>query len=118
MKIEVEVNEDRDEAHLAERIQKFGWALFLILAGVLWMAPDGTLPMGMWLIGSGVILLGVQLFRGLFRLAVSAALVILGILALGFGFGNMFGFNVPIYPTLLILLGLYMLFELLIKKRD
>ncbi len=118
MRIEVEVNEERDESQLAERIQKFGWALFLIMAGVLWIAPDGTLPMGMWLIGSGAILLGVQLFRGFFRLSVSAALVILGILALGFGFGNMFGFNIPVYPALLILLGLYMLFELIFKRRD
>ncbi|MBC8367735.1 hypothetical protein H8E52_10025 [bacterium] len=118
MKIEVEVSEERDESRRGARIEKSGWALFLIMVGVLWMAPDGSFPEGLWLIGSGVILLAVQLFRGLFGLTVSGGTLILGILALGLGFGDMFGFSIPVFPALLVLLGIYMLFELLFKVRD
>ncbi len=118
MEVDIEREEEKGKRKTGENIEKAGWALFLIMIGALWMAPDGTFPDGSWLIGSGAIILLVQLIRSLAGLAVSGGTLIFGLLALGLGFGDMIDFDIPIFPAILILVGLYMLYEVLLKKRD
>jgi hypothetical protein len=117
MRIEVEVDEKSRQHELGERIKKAGWALFLIMIGVLWILPESSFPDGSWLVGSGILILGVQLVRRLAGLAVSGGMLVFGGLVLGLGLGDVYGLNIPIFSSLLILLGLFMLFEIIFRRQ-
>ena len=45
---------------LNARLEAIGWALFLIWIGGLWLMPDERLPEETWLIGAGLIMLGLN----------------------------------------------------------
>ena len=91
---------------LDQRLDAIGWALFLIMIGGLWLAPEGLLPEGTWLIGTGVIILGLTLIRRSNGLAISGFWIFMGILALCTGLSSVFGLNLPVFPILLIIIGL------------
>ncbi len=48
---------------LNQKLNAVAWALFLIMLGGLWMTPAGTVPESTWLIGVGLILLGLNAIR-------------------------------------------------------
>ena len=56
-------NQDPKKKALDHRLDAIGWGLFLIMIGGLWLAPDGTVPEGAWLLGTGVIILGIMCIR-------------------------------------------------------
>lgn len=91
---------------LNARLDSIAWALFLIMIGVLWMLPEGRLPEDTWLLGVGIILLGLNAVRRLYNIKVSYFTVVIGILALFSGLDNYIGFKIPIIPILIIILGL------------
>jgi hypothetical protein len=90
---------------LDKRLDAVGWGLFLIMLGGLWLAPEGTIPEGAWLIGTGVILLGLSAIRYANSIEVSWFWVGLGVLALGTGLSSLLGIDLPIFPILLIIAG-------------
>ena len=99
-------NRDRMKEHpLNRRLEDIGWALFLIMIGILWLLPDDQVPQGTWLIGAGLIMLIVNAARYLNGIAMSAFTIVLGLLALAAGFVSFSGGDFPIFPVLLIVLG-------------
>ena len=58
-----EKQENTPEQTMAHRIESVGWALFLIMIGCLWLVPASSVPEGTWLIGAGVIMVGVNLVK-------------------------------------------------------
>ena len=97
-------HEESKEA-LNRRLESIGWGLFLIIIGALWLIPTERTPEGIWLIAAGVILLGVNVVRYLNDIKMSAATILLGLLALVCGVGKFMGLDVPFFPMLLILFG-------------
>lgn len=91
---------------LNQRLEAIGWGLFLITIGMLWLVPTGLVPAGAWLIVAGVILLGVNLVRSLNAIKMSATGLILGLLAIIFGVGELVGVELPLFSVLLIVFGL------------
>ena len=96
---------DPGKAELNERLRSTSWALFLIMIGGFWLIPEGQLPHGSWLIGLGVILLGLNAVRYLSGIPMSAVTTILGVIALVAGLGDFAGVDVPVGPVLIILIG-------------
>lgn len=96
-----------DPAKLAlnDRLQSISGALFLIMVGGFLLVPDGQLPQGSWLIGSGAILLGLNVVRYLNGIRMSSVTTILGMIALLAGLGDFAGVDVPVGPILFILIG-------------
>jgi hypothetical protein len=90
---------------LDKRLDAVGWGLFLIMLGGLWLAPEGMIPEGAWLIGTGVIILGLSAIRYANSIEVSWFWVGLGVLALGTGLSSLLGIDLPIFPILLIIAG-------------
>jgi hypothetical protein len=88
-----------------------GWALFLIMIGGLWLMPEGTVPEGTWLIGVGLIMLGISVVRSLSGIDVSWFTVVLGVIALASGASDFFGVSLPWFPILLILIGASIILE-------
>ena len=88
---------------LDRRLEGIGWALFLIMIGGIGLIPN--VPQGAWLVGTGLIMLGLNLARYLNGIRISNFTVVLGILALLLGIGGMTGIDLPFFPILLILIG-------------
>jgi hypothetical protein len=97
---------------LNRRLESVGWALFLIMAGGLWLIPGDRLPGGLWLIGVGVIMLGLNGVRLANGIKMSSLTLVLGVLGLVLGMGSMAGANLPLFPILLILIGLNALIKM------
>ena len=94
---------------LSRRLERAAWALFLIMAGGLALVPDTSLPEGLWLVGIGIIMLGLNLARYLNGIRISGFTTVLGVIALGSGIGDMTGLDLPVLAIVLILIGVSLL---------
>jgi len=100
---------------LNQRLQTISWGLFLIMLGgfaLLKSVPEGT-----WLIGAGVIMLGLNAVRLLLGIRIGWFTVILGTLALLSGLGSVYGVSIPVGPLLVILIGLAIILRALDRSR-
>ena len=97
-------NSEKDK--LNQRYEAIGWALFLIMLGGIGLVPDALVPEGTWLVGVGLIMLGLNLARYLSDIPLSSGTLFLGSLALIAGIASVLGADLPIFPIALILLGL------------
>jgi hypothetical protein len=95
-----------EKSGLNQRLEAISWALFLIMLGGIGLVPDALVPEGTWLVGVGLIMLGLNLARYLNQIPMSSGTLFLGALALIAGAASVFGVNLPIFPIALILLGL------------
>ena len=96
--------EDARKRDLNRRLETVGWGLFLIMLGGFALAKD--VPEGTWLIGAGLIMLGINAVRLLVGIRASWFTLILGTIALLSGLGSVYGIDIPVGPLLIILIGL------------
>ncbi|MBI4307006.1 MAG: hypothetical protein HY678_11870 [Chloroflexi bacterium] len=101
-----------------KRLETTGWALFLIMLGGIGLAPDDLVPKGTWLIGTGLILLGLNVARYLSGIKVRGLSIVLGIVALLGGLGDLYAVGLPVLAILLILLGANLLVRLLFERAE
>lgn len=111
------VNEHARKETIGERMEDVGWALFLIMSGAVLLVPRLPAPWGVWLIGTGLILLGLNAARHVNNMRVNTFTVALGILAVVAGLGEFLAVDVPILALGLLLVGGIGLFRTLTKKR-
>jgi cytosine/uracil/thiamine/allantoin permease len=100
---------------LNRRLESISWGLFLIMLGgfaLLKSVPEGT-----WLVGAGVIMLGLNGLRLLFGIRIGWTTVILGTVALLSGLGSVYGVGIPVGPMLVILIGLAIILRALDRSR-
>ena len=112
-------NPDQQETReqiLSKRINAIGWALFFVMIGCLLMVPPEILPESTWLIGAGLIMLGTNYFRHINGIKTVGFTIVIGILALATGIGGIVGFNIPVFPVLLVFIGLSIIFGHLTEK--
>jgi hypothetical protein len=109
--------QDPQKMHLNKRLEAIAWGLFLIMIGGLWLLPDETVPEGTWLLGVGIIMLGLNSARRLYGIKMSGFTIFLGIVASIIGIGALFGVDLPIFPILIILWGLSVVLEPFLKKK-
>jgi len=115
---QVPSNQDAQKNALNKRLEAIGWALFLIMIGGIWLVPDEQIPQGVWLIGAGLIMLGLNGFRYLNGIKMSGFTIVLGVLALAAGLGGVFGVKLPLFAILLILIGASIILKPLIEKKQ
>lgn len=101
----------RDADAFDRRLDAIGWGLFLIMLGVLWLMPRDRLPEGSWLVGTGLILLGLSAARYIRGVPLRGFTVLLGTLALLVGLSDVLGAKVPFAPIALIMVGAGMLLK-------
>jgi hypothetical protein len=97
------VTQDPTKQALDQQLERVGWGLFLIMIGGLAFLP--SVPSGTWLVGVGLIMLGVNAARYANGIPMSNFTLVLGAIALLSGLGSMTGLNIPVWPLLLILIG-------------
>jgi hypothetical protein len=108
--------QDGQKEALDKRLDSIGWALFLIMIGCLWLVPQGLVPEGTWLLGTGVIILGITWVRHINNIVISKFWVVMGVIALASGFGKFYGIKLPVFPILLVIVGVSIIAKPLMKK--
>jgi hypothetical protein len=110
-------NQDAKKRALDKRLDSIGWGLFLIMIGGLWLAPEGLVPEGSWLIGTGAIILVMMGIRYLYGIKINCFWFVMGIVALAFGISDVFGLNIPVFPILIIIIGASVVLTPFLKKK-
>ncbi|MBT4332640.1 MAG: hypothetical protein HOD64_05115 [Candidatus Cloacimonetes bacterium] len=100
-----------------EKLEKIGWGLFLVMLGAIWLFPDSVVPEGTFMFGIGIILLGINLMKYSKGFRVNGFTIFLGIVALLAGLSSLLGRPVDIFPLILILWGISIIFGIGRKKR-
>lgn len=103
---------------LDRRIESIGWALFLIWSGALMISPHGLFPEGSWLMGTGLIIMLSMGIRYLYGIRIDGFWMVLGILALGFGISEFFSLSVSVFPVLIIIMGVVIVYNAFFRKID
>lgn len=81
-------DDDVEAATLNKRLEAIGWGLFLIMIGGLMLVPEQYVPEGLWLVGAGLIMLGLNAARYFYHLPLSWFTIVLGLIALASGIGD------------------------------
>jgi len=112
-------NQIEQKSALNRRLEAISWALFLIMIAALWLMPEGRIPKDAWLIGVGLIMLGLNGTRYLYGIKMSGLTIVLGIVALAYGTSSSLGVSLPFFPILFLIIGAsIILFPLIKKKRS
>ena len=97
--------DEADRIRLNKRIEDIGWGLLLILTGGILLIPDEQVPQGSWLIGAGIILLGLNLVRYFNGIRPNWFSSLMGLVALIAGAGEFYGLDLPLFAIFLIIIG-------------
>ncbi len=108
--------EEAHEKPLDDRLQALGWGLFIIMIGILWLVPGEDVPESTWLLGAGIIMLGLNGVRCLYGIRISGFTVVLGILALVAGVSGLYGVEASFFPILIILVGVSIILKSFVFK--
>lgn len=106
-----------EKAALNKRLESIGWGLFLIMLGGFALVPSATLPKGLWSIGIGVIMLGLNVTRYFYKIKMSGFTTVLGVIAIISGVLELMGQNDLGGAIFLIVLGAYLLVKPWFDKR-
>jgi hypothetical protein len=92
-----------------------GWGLLLVMIGLVELLPVAA---GSWLIGSGLILIGLCIRQAWRRAPLSWFTLGLGTLSLTGGIAEVRGHEAPLIPVLLVLIGARIVFGTAVKSRS
>jgi MFS superfamily sulfate permease-like transporter len=100
-----------EKALLNKRLETIFWGLFLIMLGGWSLIPSETIPRGVWPIGVGLLMLGLNLARYFTRIRMSGFTTVLGILSIVGGVAELLGIKALEGAFLLIILGAYLMLK-------
>lgn len=103
---EVFIDTGISKANLNKRLEDSGWGFFLLMIGTLLLLPNEFVPQGAWLVGAGLIMLGLNGIRYLNDISVSRFTVVMGIVSFLVGVASFFGLRPPFFAIFLALVGL------------
>ena len=89
------------------------WGLFIVLLGVGWFVEGETgIETGPYIsLGVGLILIGLNGARVLNNIKLSKFSLFIGLVALAMGITGILGYRFELFPTIIILIGLFMIGE-------
>ena len=108
---------DNAKATLNKRLESIALGLFLIMIGGIAFISKEQVNEGVWSIGVGLILLGLNVARYFNNIRMSGFTTVLGIIAIITGIGELVGVDLPGLAILLILLGAYLVLKPWISER-
>ncbi|PIP14044.1 MAG: hypothetical protein COX48_02550, partial [bacterium (Candidatus Stahlbacteria) CG23_combo_of_CG06-09_8_20_14_all_34_7] len=97
-------------------INGIGWAIFLIITGVLWLLPNRMVPDGSWFIVTGAILLAVNLLKNIIGIR-STSGYFWGTLLTLFGLMQLIDTKFQFLPIFFISIGALMIISGLLEIR-
>ena len=105
----IEKTIDPEKAALNKNLERMAWGLFLIMLGGFMFIRQ--VPDGLWSIGVGAIMLGLNAARYLNQIRMNGFTTMLGILAMAGGVVQLFGVDGVEGAFLLIILGAYLVLK-------
>jgi hypothetical protein len=101
--------QDPEKADLNKRLETMAWGLFLIMLGGFVFVPRTLVAEGIWSIGVGGIMLGLNVARYFNQIKMSGFTTFLGVISLLGGVLQLFGLQTFEGAVLLIVLGAYLI---------
>ena len=108
---QMQTSTEPNKTILNKRLETAAWGLFLIMLGGFMYVPETTLSKGVWSIGVGLIMLGLNAVRYTQKIKMSGFTTVLGILSLVAGVLQVTGVMAMEGAILLITLGMYLLIK-------
>ena len=102
---------DPEKIKQNKRLENIGWGLFLVMFGCNLLIPDDVVPGGIWTIGLGVLLLGLNVARYNYGIRMSGFTTFIGALAIVGGIAQLLGFDALEGAGFFILLGIALLLK-------
>lgn len=113
-----EAIQDPEKAALNKRLEAMGWGCFLIMLGGFILVPHEIVAKGLWSIGVGVIMLGLNVARYFYKIKLSGFTTFLGVISLLSGIAQLLGMQALEGALLLIILGAYLILKPWFDKRQ
>ena len=107
-----------EKAALNKRLEGAAWGLFLIMVGGFMFVPQSQVPQGLWSIGTGVIMLGLNAARCFYGIRMSGFTTFLGVLSLLGGLAELIGLTSLQGALLLIILGAWLILKPWLDKHQ
>jgi hypothetical protein len=111
------VNIDPQKAALNKNLETAAWGCFLIMLGGFFFVPDSLVKGGVWSIGVGLILLGLNAVRYFNGIRMSGFTTFLGILSIIGGGLELVGMKGIDGAVFLIVLGSYLVLKPYFEKQ-
>jgi hypothetical protein len=92
---------------MSRKLDAIGWGAFFIWMGIVMLVK--ILPAGTASIGIGVIILAEAIARLVIRVSVNAFWILIGIIFLASGFGEIFAVNFPLLPVAFLVCGVLLI---------
>lgn len=102
---------DSKKVELNKRLETTAWGLFLVMLGGFLFIPKNLAPEGLWSIGVGLIMLGLNAARYFNKIKMSGFTTVLGILSVIGGVVQLLGVKNMEGAFLLIILGSFLLLK-------
>ena len=109
---------DRQKAALNKNLETVAWGSFLIMLGGFFFVPDSIVKGGVWSLGVGAILLGLNAARYFNGIRMSGFTTFLGILSVVGGLLELSGMKGIDGAVFLIVLGSYLILKPYFDKRQ
>ncbi len=103
------------QKELGRKLDAIGWGVFFIWMGIIMLVK--VLPIGVGSIGIGVIILGEAVARFLLKVSISAFWILLGIIFILAGVGEIWAINLPLLPIAFIICGALLIFRQTTKTK-
>ncbi|TLN19592.1 hypothetical protein FDZ74_06000 [bacterium] len=101
-----------------KRLETIAWGLFLVMLGGFMFVPKNLAPDGLWSIGVGLIMLGLNVARYYNKIRMSGFTTVLGILSVIGGIVQLIGVKNLEGAFLLIILGAFLILKPWFDKRQ
>ncbi len=105
------ITSDPEKVALNKRLETMGWGLFLIMLGGFSFVPHELVAKGVWSVGLGIIMLGLNAARYYNGIKMSGFTTLLGLLSLLTGITQLLGFAALDGAFFLIILGAYLILK-------
>ena len=102
---------DPEKAALNKRLETIAWGMFLIMLGGFMFVPKETIPEGLWSIGVGLIMLGLNAARYINKIKMSGFTTFLGVLSIIGGITEFLGVTNLGGALFLLILGAYLVIK-------
>ena len=98
-------------------LDAIAWGVFIVLLGVGWIASAYyQMDTGIYIaLGVGLILIALNLSRRTMGITISKFSLFIGLLALALAGSGIAGFEMPFIPTVIVLVGLFIVAEAIQK---
>jgi len=101
---------------LSRKINSAGWGIFLIFTGLIWLLTDFINRIEYYLIGVGIIMVSVRVYKQFKNIRASETPLVIGLILIIYGLTGLFGSNPSLLGAVILVIGLFILINSLRKR--